>query len=182
MYTKVLKRIMLVLAAILILWLVVAALISGDFKYEKSITINAPVEKVWQNTNTLKAMDRWSPWNRLDAGMKKEWTGTTGLSGEKMCWSSKNKKAGDGCQEVKKVDVANKRIDTSIRFMIPYESEADTYVIVVANGNGSKVTWGFTSKIPYPFSIMKLFMNMDDSIGKDYDKGLSELKNISEKP
>lgn len=99
---KILKWIMLVLAAILILWLVAAALISGDFKYEKSITINAPVEKVWQNTNTLKAMDQWSPWNRLDQGMKKDWTGIMGKPGEKMCWSSKNKKAGEGCQEIKK--------------------------------------------------------------------------------
>lgn len=179
---KILKWIMIVLAAILIIWLVVAALISGDFKYEKSITINVPVEKVWQNTNTLKAMDQWSPWNRLDADMQKDWTGTEGQPGERMCWSSKNEKAGKGCQEIKKVDVAEKRIDTSIRFMSPYESEADTYVKVTAEGKGSKVTWGFTSQIPYPFTIMKLFMNMDGAIGKDYDKGLSSLKAISEKP
>lgn len=179
---KVLKWIMLVLAAILILWLAAAAIISGDFKYEKSISINAPAEKVWQNTNTLKAMDQWSPWNRFDKGMKKDWTGTMGQPGEKMCWSSKNKKAGEGCQEIKKVDVFNKRIDTSIRFMTPYDSEADTYVIVTPKGGGSKVTWGFTSQIPYPFTIMKLFMNADGAIGKDYEKGLSMLKEISERP
>lgn len=179
---KILKWTMIVLAAILIVWLVIAALISGDFKYEKTIIINAPVEKVWQNTNTLKAMDLWSPWNRLDAGMKKEWTGTEGQPGEKMCWSSKNDKAGKGCQEIKKVDPSLKRIDTSIKFMTPYESEADTYVIVAHEGNASKVTWGVTSQIPYPFTIMKLFMNMDGAIGKDYEQGLSMLKRISEKP
>ncbi|MBK1897158.1 SRPBCC family protein [Chryseobacterium paridis] len=179
---KILKGIMIVLAAILILWLAVAALVSGDFKYEKSISINAPAEKVWQNTNTLKAMDRWSPWNQLDAGMKKDWTGVEGQPGEKMCWSSKNKKAGEGCQEIKKIDAVGKRIDTSIRFLTPYESEADTYVIVIPQGNNTKVTWGFTSKIPYPFTIMKLFMNMEGAIGKDYEKGLSALKELSEKP
>ncbi|ASK29874.1 polyketide cyclase [Chryseobacterium sp. T16E-39] len=179
---KILKWIMIALAAILIVWLAVAALISGDFKYEKSITINAPVEKIWQNTSTLKAMDQWSPWNQLDTGMKKDWSGTTGQAGEKMCWSSNNEKAGKGCQEIKKVDRINKRIDTSIRFMTPYDSEADTYVVVVADGSGSKVTWGFTSQIPYPFTVMKLFMNMDDAIGKDYDKGLLKLKELSEKP
>jgi hypothetical protein len=29
---------------------------------------------------------------------------------------------------------------------------------------------------------MKLFMNMENAIGKDYQKGLSRLKEMSEKP
>jgi uncharacterized membrane protein len=69
---KILKGVLLFLAGMLIIWLIIAAFISGDFKYEKSISINAPVEKVWQNTNTLKAMDEWSPWNDLDPKMKKD--------------------------------------------------------------------------------------------------------------
>lgn len=179
---KILKGIIYFLAAILIVWLVAAALISGDCKYEKSISINAPVEKVWQNTSSLRVMDQWSPWNDLDPDMKKDWTGTTGRPGEKVCWNSEKEEAGKGCQEVKKVDPAHKRIDTAIKFLTPYESEANAYVIVVPEGNGSKATWGFTSTIPYPFTIMKLFMNMEDAIGKDYQEGLTRLKNMAEKP
>ncbi|RKT01827.1 SRPBCC family protein [Chryseobacterium defluvii] len=179
---RILKWIIIVLATLLILWLVIAALISGECKYEKSISINAPAEKVWQNTNTLRAMDQWSPWNDLDPGMKKDWTGTTGQPGEKVCWESQKEEAGKGCQEVAKVDAASKRIDTNIQFLTPYESEARAYVTVVPEGNGSKATWGFTSEIPYPFTVMKLFMNLEDAIGKDYQKGLSRLKEMSEKP
>ncbi|MCS3531109.1 SRPBCC family protein [Chryseobacterium sp. JUb7] len=178
---KILKRIIIVLASILILWMVAAALISGDCKYEKSISINAPIDKVWQNTNTLKAMDQWSSWNDLDPGMKKDWTGTTGQPGEKVCWSSTKKEAGQGCQEVKKVDADHKRIDTDIVFLTPYKSEAHAYVTLTPEGNGTKATWGFTSKIPYPFTIMKLVMNMEDAIGKDYQEGLTRLKDLSEK-
>lgn len=179
---RILKGILIVLASILILWLVIAALISGECKYEKSISINAPAEKVWENTNTLKAMDQWSPWNDLDPGMKKDWTGTTGQPGEKVCWESQKEEAGKGCQEVTKVDAASKTINTTIKFLTPYESEAGAYVTVVPEGNGSKATWGFTSEIPYPFTVMKLFMNLEDAIGKDYQKGLSRLKEMSEKP
>jgi hypothetical protein len=179
---KILKRIILVLGSIIILWMGVAALISGDCVYEKSITINAPVEKVWQQTNTLKAMDQWSPWNDLDPGMKKEWTGTTGQPGEKICWDSQKETAGKGCQEVKKVDAAGKRIDTELQFLKPFKREAKAYVKIVPEGNGSKVTWGLTSTIPFPFTVMKMFMNMEKAIGKDYQKGLSKLKELSEKP
>jgi len=177
---KILKTIVIVLASILIFWMVAAALVPGDCKYEKSITINAPIDKVWQHTNTLKAMDRWSPWNDLDPGMKKDWTGTPGQPGEKVCWSSIKEEAGQGCQEVKKVDAAHKRIDTDIVFLTPYKSEAQAYVILVSEGNRTKATWGFTSVIPYPFTIMKLIMNMEEAIGKDYQEGLTRLKNLSE--
>lgn len=176
-----LKWTIIVLASILIFWLVLAFFISGECKYEKSISISAPVEKVWQNTNTLKAMDQWSPWNDLDPNMKKDWTGITGQPGEKVCWKSSKKEAGEGCQEVKKVDAANKKIETAITFLTPYKSEANAYVKVVSEGNGSKATWGFTSTIPYPFTVMKLFMNMESAIGKDYQEGLTRLKNLSEK-
>lgn len=64
---------------------------------------------------------------------------------------------------------------------MPYKSEAKAYVTVVPEGNGSKATWGFTSTIPYPFTVMKLFMNLEGSIGKDYQEGLSTLKDLSEK-
>ncbi len=178
---KILKWTIIVLASILIFWLVTAFFISGECKYEKSITINAPVEKVWQNTNTLKGMDQWSPWNDIDPNMKKDWTGTTGQPGEKVCWKSKKEEAGEGCQEVKKVDNTQKRIDTEIVFLTPYKSEAKAYVTVVPEGNGSKATWGFTSTIPYPFTVMKLFMNLEEAIGKDYQEGLTRLKNLSEK-
>lgn len=177
---KILKGIALVMASILVFWLIIAAFISGDCNYEKSISINAPVEKVWQNTNTLRGMDEWSPWNDLDPGMKKDWIGTAGQAGEKVCWESKT--AGNGCQEVIKIDAAKKRIDTEITFLTPYKSEAHAYVSVVPEGNGSKATWGFTSKIPYPFTVMKIFMDMEGVIGKDYEKGLSRLKEISEQP
>ncbi|PIF46440.1 polyketide cyclase/dehydrase/lipid transport protein [Chryseobacterium sp. 52] len=179
---KVLRWTIIVLASILIIWMAAAALISGDCVYEKSITINAPAEKVWRHTNTLKAMDQWSPWNDIDPGMKKNWTGTTGQPGEKLCWASEKDEAGKGCQEIKKIDAAGKRIDTDIQFLAPYKREAGSYVKIVQEGNGSKVTWGFTSKIPFPFTVMKVFMNMENAIGKDYQKGLLRLKDLSEKP
>jgi hypothetical protein len=38
------------------------------------------------------------------------------------------------------------------------------------------VTWGFSGKNKFPVSIMMLFMNMDKTVGKDFEEGLSSLK------
>ncbi|WP_228425984.1 hypothetical protein [Chryseobacterium carnipullorum] len=58
---KILKRIILVLGSILILWMIVAAFISGDCVYEKSITINAPSEKVWAADQYIKSNGPMEP-------------------------------------------------------------------------------------------------------------------------
>lgn len=177
---KILKKILYVLLAIIVLWLLVAAVVSGDVKYEKSISINASPDKVWSHTNSVRAIDEWSPWNDKDPNLKKEWSGTTGQVGEKMAWEG-NSNVGKGSQTLTKIDPAAKRIDTEMKFFNPYESEGKAYVTVIPEGSGSKATWGFTSQIPYPFSVMKLFMNMEEAVGKDYQIGLERLKNISEK-
>ena len=177
---KILKKILYVLLAIIVLWLLVAAVISGDVKYEKSISINASPDKVWSHTNSVRAIDEWSPWNDKDPNLKKEWSGNTGQVGEKMSWEG-NSNVGKGWQTLTKIDPAAKRIDTEMKFLNPYESEGQAYVTVVPEGSGSKATWGFTSQIPYPFSVMKLFMNMEEAVGKDYQIGLERLKNLSEK-
>ncbi|MBW8361699.1 MAG: SRPBCC family protein [Kaistella sp.] len=179
---KILKTVLIVLAAIIAIWLIVAAFISGDCRYEKSISINAPAEKVWENVNSLKAMDQWSPWNEKDPNLKKTFTGIDGTVGAKQCWESTVEDLGNGCQTLSKIDHQNKRIDANLKFLTPYESEAKGYITVVPEAAGSKVTWGFTSEIPYPFSIMKLFMNLEDAVGKDYNSGLQKLKKISEQP
>jgi len=43
-----------------------------------------------------------------------------------------------------------------------------------------KVTWGFSGKNKFPTSIIMLFMNMDKAVGKDFEEGLQDLKEIIE--
>lgn len=54
--------------------LLLALFVSRDMNYEKSVTINVDVKKVWGNINSLTAMDQWSPWNAKDPTMKKSLT------------------------------------------------------------------------------------------------------------
>ena len=66
-------------------------------------------------------------------------------------------------------------------FIKPFKSIADTYVSLDEEGSNIKATWGFKSTMPYPMNIMKLFMNFEKSMDKDFGSGLSKLKEICEK-
>jgi hypothetical protein len=65
------------------------------YHFEKSIVINAPVEKVWQNVNSMKAVNSWSPFLDYDKNMKQTYSGVSGQVGDTYHWSG-NDEAGEG--------------------------------------------------------------------------------------
>lgn len=177
---KALKYIGITLGAILVLILITALFVSKDVHYYKSITINAPIDSVWLNVNSLSAVDKWSPWNDYDPNMKKSMTGTDGTVGAMSSWESDVEEVGRGSQTISKIE-APTLLETDLKFYDPYESEAKGYIKLSPEGNGTKVTWGFQSEIPYPFNIMKLWMNMEEMMDKDWNSGLAKLKALCEK-
>ncbi len=167
-----------VILVIIVIILIIPLFISRDIRYEKSILINAPVETVWEHVSSLSAMDHWSPWSSRDPNMKKTLTGVDGTVGAKQAWVSKEKNVGEGSQTIVAVDKPN-RLSTKLEFIKPFKSQADAYV-TLAEGNGISVTWGFASKMPYPMNIMKVFMNFEASMDKDFSEGLGKLKELCE--
>jgi len=175
---KALKYFAIGLGALVALLLVVALFVPKDFNYEKSITINAPIDTVWVNVNSLSALDKWSPWNDHDPVMKKELSGMDGTVGAIQSWQSNI--VGSGSQKIaaiKKPDL----FETELNFYKPYKSHGKAYVKLISEGKATKAIWGMTGNMPYPMNVMTLFMNMDKTMGKDWNLGLSKLKKISEK-
>ena len=176
---KVLKKIGIVILIVITIPLIIALFISKDANYKKSISINAPIEIVWQNVSTFEAQDKWSPWGVYDPTMKKELIGVDGEVGTMQSWDSEHEKVGKGSQTIFRI-VPFEIIETDLIFFTPYESEAKGFIKIEKEGNGTKVTWGFSNKMPYPFNLMKLFINLDEIMDEDWNLGLSRLKKLCE--
>jgi len=168
-----------VILIIIAIILIVPLFISKELNYQKSIAINAPIDKVWSHVHTLAAMDAWSPWNERDPDMKKDFSGVDGEPGAKQSWVSNAKNVGEGSQTILAVDKPNK-LSTKLEFIKPFKSQADAYVKLSDSGEITTATWGFESSMPYPMNIMKLFMNFEANMDKDFGAGLSKLKTICE--
>ena len=176
---RLIKPILIVVAVIVALPLVIALFVSGDFNYEKSITINAPVETVWTYTSSLEGLDKWNPWDEKDPNMKKTREGTDGQVGASQSWESDKDEVGAGKQTIAKIEAPN-YFETDIKFLTPYESEAKGYVSLKKVEEGTEATWGFKSEMPYPFRIMKLFFDAEKQMGPEFEKGLNNLKSLAE--
>jgi uncharacterized protein YndB with AHSA1/START domain len=179
------KKILLGLVALIIL--VVGALVvlvfavDPNFKVEREIEINKPRAEVFSYVKELKNQAEWGPWIKRDPNIKLTDTGTDGEVGYVSKWDSASEEVGTGEQEIVKI-VDGEQIDTKLRFKKPFESEADAFLILSDSGSDkTKVKWGFNGSMPRPMNLMLLFMDMDKEVGKDFDEGLKNLKEILEK-
>jgi hypothetical protein len=169
-----------IIIGILVLIAILGMIAPKDFKMERSIVINKSRAEVFDYIRSLKNQDNWSVWGQMDPNMKKEYSGTDCTVGFVSAWEG-NKKVGKGEQEIKKV-TEGERMDFEIRFQKPFKVTNDSFIQLETVGNNqTKVRWGFTGKTAFPMNIFHLFMNMEKLIGKDFETGLSNLKNILEK-
>lgn len=178
---KTLKKVLLVIAGIIILALVVALFIKKDYAVERQITINKPKDVVFEYVKYLKNQDNYSEWNNIDPAMKKTYEGTDGTVGFKYTWDSDKKEAGKGEQTITNI-VPGERIDLDLHFIEPIEANDHAYLTTASLGpDQTNMTWGFNGRMAYPMNLMLLFMDMDDMLGKDLEGGLKKLKTILEK-
>lgn len=169
-----------VILGIVLLILILAVIAPKTYNVSRSIEIDRPKDVVFEYLKSLKKQNEWSPWGKRDPNMEQKFTGTDGQVGAISHWKG-NKQVGEGEQETTKI-VEGERIEAELRFLKPFKSTSDAYLVTEDAGGGrTKVTWGFSGQNKFPMSIMMLFMSMDKAVGKDFEEGLSSLKQILEK-
>ncbi|MFS4468093.1 SRPBCC family protein [Maribacter sp. 2210JD10-5] len=164
-----------ILGAIVFLVLFLALIAPKTYDVSRSVEINNTKAAIFPYLKFLEKQREWSPWMKKDPNMQTELRGTDGEVGTVSYWNG-NKEVGEGEQEITKI-VDGERVEGALRFFKPWKSESDCYMDLEETDNGkSKVTWGFSGKNKFPFSIMMLFMSMDKMVGKDFEEGLQSLK------
>lgn len=172
------KKLLYIILVLIAVVLIAVFAVSEKYHFEKSVVVNAPVEKVYPHIASTKAFNEWNPWLKLDPAMKMEYSGTQGQIGDRYCWDSKNDDAGAGCQEIVEL-VPNQKQKTKMEFKRPFEDTSYSEIILTPQGNQTKVTWTLDSELERPKNLMAFFMN--GMMDKSYGEGLTKLKEIVEK-
>lgn len=177
-FLKILKKIGLVVAAIIVILLVVALFIKKDYAVEREVTINKPKQEVFDYIKNLKNQQSYNKWAMADPNAKKEFTGTDGTIGFVYAWDGNNK-VGKGEQEIKNIS-EGERTDCELRFKKPFENTAHTHMVTEAiSANATKLKWGMEGKNPYPLNLLNLFI--PGMLGSDMQTSLTTLKGVLEK-
>lgn len=174
-----LKKIAIGTLAILAIILLMATMQPDSFAVRRSVTINAAPEKIIALVADFHNWPRWSPWERLDPDMQRSFSGAQSGKGAIYSWQG-NRNVGSGRMEI--TDVAHPRkVAIKLAFKEPMESHSVTEFALEPQGAATTVTWNMNGPMPFISKIMSVFVSMDKMIGKDFEKGLSQLKVEAEK-
>lgn len=174
------KKILGVVALLLVLLLAYAATRPDTFRVERSATIKAPPDKVFAYLNDFQKFGAWSPWEKLDPAMQRTFSGPATGVGSVYAWNG-NSDVGAGRMEIKSVE-PNAKVTIKLDFLKPFEASNTTDYILQANADGTtKVTWAMYGPMPYISKLMCIFVSMDAMVGKDFELGLANLKAAAEK-
>jgi len=168
------KRILLVLAAVVAIFAVFVATRAGQFRLERSLVINAPASEIFPRVASFQKWTRWSPWANLDPGMKVEYSGPKSGVGSVYYWKG-NDKVGEGRMTMVSA-VKDQAVEIKLEFIKPWEQTSMTRFDFQPDVAGTKVTWSMTGERDFVGKFFGLFMDMDKMVGPDFEKGLLALK------
>ena len=173
-----LKKILIGIAVIIIVFLVVVALQPADFRVTRSVTIAAPAELVFAQVNELKKWEAWSPWAKIDPAMKQTYQGPSAGAGAIYRWTGNNQ-VGEGSMTITE-SRPNELIQFKLEFLKPMAGTSTAEFTFKPAGSQTAVTWTMTGKNNFIAKAMCLFMNMDKMVGGQFEKGLAQMKAIAE--
>jgi hypothetical protein len=90
-----------------------------------------------------------------------------------------NKKVGEG-----RLTIIESTLSSLVRFRLeflkPFQVTNVAELRFAPEGGQTLVTWSMTGKNNFFFKVFGLFMDCDQMIGKDFEKGLASLKTLAE--
>ena len=168
----------LVVLGLVVALLVYAATRPDDFRVERSASIAAPPERVFDLIDDLHAWRAWSPWDEKDPRMQQTHSGAERGVGAIYEWSG-NKDVGQGRMEITGSEPGS-RVTIRLDFLAPFEAHNTAEFTLAPDGTGTKVTWATFGPSPFMMKLMSLFTSFDDMMGKDFERGLARMKAAAE--
>ncbi len=171
-----LKKILVGLAAVTVLFLIVVATRPAHFRVERSATIAAPAAALFEQVNDHHKFAVWNPFMKLDPDVKNTYSGPDSGVGAVCSWDG-NRDIGAGSAtiiESKPDEIVRMRMD----WKRPLEGVATVDFTFKPQGDQTVVTWAMYGKNGFIGKVMSLFMNCDKMCGPQFKQGLADLGKV----
>jgi uncharacterized protein YndB with AHSA1/START domain len=171
--------VVVILAVAIAAVLVLAATKPDTLRVQRSIAINAPPERIFPLIADFHQWVTWSPYEQKDPAMKRTYDGAERGKGAIYAWNG-DKNVGSGRMEILEA-TAPQKIVIKLDFFTPIEGHNTAEFTMLPQGDGTHVTWLMHGPARFVTKLVQVVMNLDNMIGKDFEAGLAELKQITEK-
>ena len=172
------KKILLALIALIFAFVVIVALQPAEFRISRSITIAAPTAAVFEQITDFHKWQAWSPWAKRDPNMKQSYEGPPAGVGASYAWSG-NDEVGAGRMTMIE-SRPSELIRIKLEFLKPFAATNTSEFTLKPDGNQTAVSWSMFGTNNFMAKAFGLVMNMDKLVGRDFEKGLAQLKSATE--
>ena len=173
-----LKKILIALAAIAVVFVAVVAMQPSDFRIVRTATMSAPAPAVFAQVNDFHNWEAWSPWAKLDPAAKNSFEGPPAGTGAIFRWAGNNQ-VGEGSMTITESRPSDV-IRIKLEFLKPMAGTSTAEFTFKPEGDQTTVTWSMSGKNNFIAKAICLFMNMDKMVGGKFEEGLAAMKSIVE--
>lgn len=173
---KILKKIAMVLGALIAVLVLVGLVLPSRVHVERSIDIAAPACTIFAQVNSFKAFNAWSPW--MDLGAEYTYEGPDEGVGAAMRWTGPEDTVGTGSEKIVG-SVPCERVDVDLDFGDGTGMKA-TFTLK-QGADSVHVTWAVDGDFGWNLPARYFGLMFDSMIGPDHEKGLANLKALVEK-
>lgn len=170
------KKILIGLVVVIAIFLVVVATRPADFRVERSATIAAPAQALFEQVNDHRKFAVWNPFLKLDPNVKNTYSGPDSGVGAVCSWDG-NKDIGAGSStitESKPGELVRMRMD----WKRPMTGVATVDFTFKPDGDKTVVTWAMYGKNGFMGKAVSIFMDCDKMCGPPFEQGLADLGKI----
>jgi len=175
---KWIKRILIGVVAVLLLFAAVGLALPSHFSVERSVTISAPAEKVYALIAAPEQWKRWSAWNARDSKMRIEYSGPASGVGARWTWHSDTE--GNGSMEFTEA-VPGQSLTYHLSFP-DFGMESMGQLRLEPQPGGVRLSWSNEGELGTRPDHRWFGLFMDRLVGPDFEAGLANLKQLAEAP
>ena len=172
---RLLKTLIVILVILIVAFVVIGLMLPTDYLVSRSVVIDAPVGDIHANLNDLNKWPAWSPWIENDPGLQVTVGDISSGVGASQSWVGKD---GDGSLVITSSD-SKKGINYDLEFN-EGQYRCKSNFIYVPTSEGTEVIWEMSGNMDAPVIGGYFAAKMDSWVGMEFEKGLSNLKNIVE--
>jgi uncharacterized protein YndB with AHSA1/START domain len=170
-------RIVLIVAVVFAAILVLAATKPNTLRVYRSLTINAPPERIFPLINDLHNWPRWQPQDREDPTLKRTYSGAASGAGAVSDWAGRG---ASGRGQMAIIESAPlRRVVVKVDFVKPFVAH-NINEFILEPGAATTVTWTMQGSNLYFMKLLCIVVNMDRMMGKHFESGLQNLKTAAE--
>jgi Polyketide cyclase / dehydrase and lipid transport len=176
----VLKWSLAAIAAVIAVFLIVVALQPSDFKVERSATMRAPAPAAFAQVNDFQNWKAWSPWEKIDPALKRQYEGPKAGTGAVYAWQGNND-VGEGRMTITD-SKPGEHVRIKLEFFKPFAAtNTAEFSFKPVAPDSTAVTWTMTGRNNFLSKAICLFVDMDKMVGGMFEQGLTQMKTVIER-